>query len=135
MLRIVLGVIAGFLGWVVLWVGVEKVISAVSPNWFGAHQTAFQTAIENGGLFTPDSTALLIHIVMGLGVSIAAGYLASLIAGENNRAPFILGLLLLAMGIMKLVMSWKLVPLWYHIGFTVILLPMAIIGGKLRRGN
>lgn len=135
MLRIVLGVIAGFLGWVVLWVGVEKVISAVSPNWFGSHQTAFQTAIENGGLFTPDSTALLIHIVMGLGVSIAAGYLASLIAGENNRAPFILGLLLLAMGIMKLVMSWKLVPVWYHIGFTVILLPMAIIGGKLRRGN
>lgn len=135
MLRIVLGVIAGFLGWVVLWVGVEKVISAVSPNWFGAHQTAFQTAIENGGLFTPDSTALLIHIVMGLGVSIAAGYLASLIAGENNRTPFILGLLLLAMGIMKLVMSWTLVPMWYHIGFTVILLPMAIIGGKLKRGN
>jgi len=135
MLRIVLGVIAGFFGWIVLWVGVEKIISATSPNWFGAHQTAFQAAIENGGLFTPDPTALLIHFVMCLVVSIAAGYLASLIAGENKRSPFVLGLLLLAMGIMKLVMSWTLVPMWYHIGFTVILLPMAIIGGKFRRGN
>ena len=43
----------------------------------------------------------------------------------------IVGILLLAMGIMKAVMSWQYVPIWYHVIFTAILLPMAIVGGRL----
>jgi len=50
----------------------------------------------------------------------------------NTRAPLILGLLLLALGLLKAVMSWPYVPIWYHVIFTAILLPMAIIGGKLK---
>jgi hypothetical protein len=39
------------------------------------------------------------------------------------------------MGVMKAVMSWPYVPIWYQIIFTAILLPMAIIGGKLITTN
>jgi hypothetical protein len=60
-----------------------------------------------------------------------AGSLAALVAGENARAPLVLGFVLLALGILKAVMSWPYVPIWYHVIFTVILLPMAILGGKL----
>ncbi len=74
---------------------------------------------------------LLTHIVLGSLVSVMAGSLAALIAGENARAPLAVGCLLLAMGIAKAVMSWQYVPLWYHVIFTAILLPMAIVGGKL----
>ena len=59
------------------------------------------------------------------------GALAALVAGENSRAPLIAGCLLLAMGIAKAAMSWQYVPIWYHVIFTAILLPMAIVGGKL----
>lgn len=131
MRRIVLGVIAGFFAWVVAWVGSEKILSAIWPA-FGAHQAAFQAAIEHGGQFTADSTILLIHIVLGSIVSVISGFLAALIAGETKRAPLVLGFLLLAFGLLKVVMSWPYVPIWYHAVFTAILLPMTIVGGKLK---
>ena len=130
MLRIVLGVIAGFIGWLIVWVGVEKILSAIWPA-FGVHQKAFEEAIKNGGQFTADATMLITHIVVGSILAVMAGSVAALIAGENSRAPLIVGCLLLALGIMKAVMSWQYVPIWYHIIFTAILLPMAIVGGKL----
>jgi hypothetical protein len=132
MVRIVLGVIAGFFAWAIAWVGTEKILSAIWPEWFGAHQLAFQAAIEHGGLFTADSTILLIHIVLGSIVSVMSGFLAALIAGESKRAPLILGFLLVAVGLLKVVMSWPYVPIWYHVIFTAILLPMTILGGKLK---
>ena len=130
MLRIVLGVIAGFVSWLMVWVGSEKILSAIWPA-FGVHQRAFEEAIKNGGQFTADTTMLLTHIVLASTVSLLAGFLAALIAGENKRAPLVLGFLLLALGLLKAVMSWPYVPIWYHVIFTAILLPMAIIGGKL----
>jgi len=130
MLRIVLGVIAGFIAWLIVWVGVEKILSAIWPA-FGVHQRAFEEAIKNGGQFTSDTRALLTHIVLGSIVSVMAGSLAALIAGENTRAPIAVGCLLLAMGVLKAVMSWPYVPIWYHVIFTAILLPLAIVGGKL----
>ena len=130
MLRIILGVIAGFIAWLIVWVGVEKILSAIWPA-FGVHQRAFEEAIKNGGQFTSDTRALLTHIVLGSIVSVMAGSLAALIAGENTRAPIAVGCLLLAMGVLKAVMSWLYVPIWYHVIFTAILLPLAILGGKL----
>ena len=132
MVRIVLGVIAGFFTWATVWFGSEKILSAIWPEWFGAHQLAFQAAIEHGGPFTADSTILLMHIVLGSIVSVMSGFLAALIAGENKRAPLILGFLLLAVGLLKVVMSWPYVPIWYHVAFTAILLPMTIMGGRLK---
>jgi uncharacterized membrane protein (DUF485 family) len=115
-----------------VWVGSEKILSSIWPEWFGAHQTAFQAAIEHGSQFTADSTILLMHIVLGSIVSVMSGFLAALIAGENKRAPLVLGFLLLAVGLLKVVMSWPYVPIWYHVIFTAILLPMTIMGGRLR---
>ena len=130
MIRIVLGVIAGFIGWLLVWVVSEKIISVVWPA-FGAHQKAFEEAIKNGGPFAAETSALITHIVLGSIVSFAVGSLAALLAGENSRAPLFVGILLIAMGVLKAVMAWQYVPIWYHVIFTAILLPMAILGGKL----
>ena len=97
MLRIVLGVIGGFFAWMIVWVGSEKILSAIWPA-FGVHQAAFEDAIKNGGQFTAETTMLLTHIVMGSVVSVIAGALAALAAGENSRAPLFVGILLLAVG-------------------------------------
>ena len=131
MVRIVLGVVGGFFAWVIVWVASEQILSAILPEWFGAPQRAFQAAIENGGQFTADTTLLLTHIVLGSIVSVMSGFLAALIAGGNQRAPLVLGFLLLAFGVLKAVMSWPYVPIWYHVTFTALLLPMTIMGGKL----
>ena len=124
MIRIILGVIAGFFAWVVVWVGIEKILSALLPEWYGAPQLAFQNAIENGGQFTAETRLLLSHVVIASVVAVISGFLAAMVAGETKRAPLVLGFLLLAVGLLKVVMSWQYVRLWYHIAFTVILLPM-----------
>src|SRR5476649_481246 len=100
MVRIVLGVIACFFAWLVGWVGSEKILSAIWPE-FGAHQLAFEAAVKNGGQFPADTTMLLTHIVLGSIVSVMSGFLAALIAGENKCTPLILGFLLVAIGVLK----------------------------------
>ena len=131
MVRIVLGVIGGFFAWAIAWFGSEKTLSAVWPG-FGTHQRAFEEAVKNGGQFTADTNMLLTHIVLGSIVSVMSGFLAALIAGENKRAPLVLGFLLVAFGLLKVVMSWPYVPIWYHVIFTALLIPMTIMGGKLK---
>jgi len=132
MVRIVLGVIAGFFAWAIVWFGSEKILSAIWPEWYGAHQIAFTAAIKNGGPFSADTTILLMQIVCGSIVSVMSGFLAALIAGENKRAPLVLGFLLVAFGLLKVVLSWPYVPIWYHVIFTALLIPMTIMGGKLK---
>src|SRR4030095_9876301 len=132
MVRIVLGAIAGFFAWSIVWVGSEKILSAIWPEWYGAHQLAFEAAIQNGGQFTPDTKILLMNIVRGAIVSAMAGFLAALISGENKRSPLLLGFLLLAFDLLIVVLSWRHVPLWYGVIFTALLIPMTIIGGKLK---
>jgi uncharacterized membrane protein YeaQ/YmgE (transglycosylase-associated protein family) len=132
MVRIVLGVIAGFFARELVWFGIEQMLSALWPEWYGAPQRAFQEAIEKGGQFTAATRLLLMHIVIGSIVSVLAGWLAALSARENKRAPLVLGLLLLAFGLLKAALSWPYVPLWYHVLFTALLLPMTMLGGKLK---
>lgn len=133
MIRIVLAVIAGFLAWSILWVGGEQVLSAVFPDWFGAHQIAFEKATFNKEPFSADTTILLFNVFRGAVVSIISGYLAALIAGENKRSTLTLGIFLLAFGLFIVSMTWSIIPLWYHIIFSAMLIPMTILGGKLKR--
>jgi len=134
MIRIILGVVVGFVAWLIAWVGVEKILSALWPA-FGTHKAPFQTAITDGGEFTADSTMLLTHILMGSIVSVMAGAVAPVISGGNSRAPMFVGIMLLGLGLLKAVMSWPYVPVWYHVAFTAILLPMALLGGRLVSSN
>ncbi len=135
MMRIFSSVIAGFFAWLIVFVGSEMVLSAIWPEWYGAHQRAFTAAIKNGGPFAADTTILLIQFVCAIVASVVAGFLAALIAREDKRAPLMVGLLLLGVGLMKAVMSWPYVPIWYHVVFTVLLIPMAILGGKLKTAS
>ena len=132
MVRIVLGVIAGFFAWSIVWVGSEKVLSAVWPEWYGAYQLAFEAAVANGGQFSADMTILLMNIVRGSIISVMSGFLAGLIAGENKRSPLILGFLLVVFGLLVVVLSWPYVPIWYHVIFTALLIPMTVMGSKLK---
>lgn len=130
--RIVPGVIGGFFAWAIVWFASEWILTALLHEFYGVHQLAFQAAIEDGVPFTADTTLLLIHIIIGSLVSLLSGFLAARIAGESKRAPLVLGVLLLAFGLLKASMSWPYAPIWYHVIFTAMLVPMTILGGRLR---
>ncbi len=133
MIRLVFGVIFGFFGWMGLWFGGEIALSVISPDWFGVQHNAFQAAIESGGQYNPHTSFLLAQVFCAASVSLISGFLAALVSGENKSAPLVLGLILLAIGFAKAAMSWELVPIWYHASFSIILISMTIVGGKLKR--
>ena len=131
--RIILGAVVGFLMWSLIWVGSEKAMSAIWPDWYGVHQTAFEKAVTEGGDFTPDTTILVMNVFRGSLIAILCGWLAAVIARENRRSPLTLGILLAAFCVLIMSMSMSYIPLWYPIIFTLVLIPMAMLGGRLKK--
>lgn len=132
MLRIILGVIVGFITWSVIWVGSDQVFMQIWPDWYGAHQLAFQKAMFNKEAFEPDRTILVMHLFRSVIVSIMSGFIAAVVSGERNKAPLALSMLLLLVGIMVQAAAWSYIPAWYHFTFLVLLVPMTVLGGKMR---
>ena len=133
MLRIILGIVVGFIAWTVLWLGSDQLLISFSPQWYGVHQHTFEAAMYTGSPFTPDTTILLMHIIRSVIISIMAGFLAAVVANENRKAPFALGILLLIVGILIEVMAWNYLPMWYHLIFLALLIPMTVLGGKMKQ--
>jgi hypothetical protein len=133
MLRIILGVVVGFIAWSIVWVGSDQALISFSPAWYGAHQLGFQTAMFNQQPFTADTTILLMHIFRSVIISIMAGFIAAVVAGENRKSPLALGVVLLLFGIAVQAMAWSYLPIWYHLIFLLLLIPMTILGGKMKQ--
>jgi hypothetical protein len=132
MLRIILAIIIGFIVWSILWVGSDAVFSAISPDW-GKTSADFRAAAENKTPFTLESSVLIILLIKSFIVSIISGFATALIARENSKSTFGLGVLLLIFGIFIQLAYWNYMPLWYHIPFLLMLIPMTILGGKLKK--
>lgn len=132
MVRIILAAVAGFIAWSIMWIGSDQVLMTAMPDWYGAHQLAFEKATINNDPFTAETTILVMHLVRSILITIMSGFLAAVIAGENRRSPLILGVLLLLFGIAIQGMYWNYLPVWYHLIFLALLIPMAIVGGKLK---
>lgn len=133
MMRIILGAIAGFIVWSILWVGSDAVLSALSPGWYGKHHAQLETAVNNQTASMSDSTILMIGLLRSLVFSIIAGFTAAAIAKENSKSPLATGILLLLFGIFIQSIFWNYAPLWYHVSFLALLVPVTILGGKLKK--
>ncbi len=122
MLRLIASVVAGFVLWSILWLGFNQVLihMGVVP------------AQPVGAI---DATGVLITLLLGSVIfSIVAGYVAAMIARTSRQtAVLVLGVLLLLVGAFVQWQYRDLMPYWYHIAFLVLLLPMCLIGGRLRR--
>lgn len=130
--RIILGAIAGFIVWTVFLLGSDAIWIAFSPDWYGKHQIDLQNAVTNKTPFMADSTVLIIAIFRSALFSVITGFIAAWIARENFKSSLLLGIFLLAFGSFIHSMILNNVPLWYHFGILLPLIPLAILGGKLK---
>lgn len=132
MLRIILGVIAGFIVWSIVWIGMDALLSAISPDWFGRIFNEFQNAVNRNEPFTPPVAVSVYLIFQGVLCSLIAGFTAAAIAKENRKSTLALGVLLLIAGIFVEAANWNYFPIWYHILFLLLLIPATVLGGKLK---
>jgi hypothetical protein len=133
-MRIVLGVVAGFIAWSIVWVGSESVFGSLWTD-YAAHTVEAERALINGESLDTSSTILFVNLFRSFITSIIGGYMAALVAGEYRRVTMILGIILVAVGVGVQYMYWNLAPAWYHVSFVLLLYPMTVLGGRLRRSN
>jgi hypothetical protein len=119
------GFIVGFIVWTVLWLGSDALMNMIP--------TFNNLSVDiDGSISNIPTNYLIIKLVLSVIFSIIAGLIAAAISKETTKAPLILGVALLIVGIFFQLSSWDLLPLWYHMIFLILLLPMAMFGGKLR---
>lgn len=122
MLKNIFAVIGGFILWSAFWVVSDLTLLVLSPNWYGENLKSFSTSV------------LLISLARSIFISIISGYVAALIARKyQTQTAFALGVLLFAFGVFVQAQFWNQIPLWYHLTFLALLIPMTLLGAKLRR--
>lgn len=131
--RIILGAVVGFIVWTILLMSTDAIWLAVSPDWFGKHQAEFQAAVNNKTPFIASSTILAVTVVRSAIFTVITGFIAAWIAKENLKSPFLLGIFLFLFGGAVSLVAWNYLPFWYHFGILLPLIPLAILGGKLRK--
>ncbi len=133
MLRIILGAIVGFIVWTILLFTTDKILELASPDWYGRISAELLAAIENKTPYTMDTAIMILTGTRSAILTIISGFVAALISKENFKSPFLLGILLLAFGLFVHSIFWNYVPLWYDLLILLPLIPLAILGGKLRK--
>jgi ammonia channel protein AmtB len=132
MLRIILGIVAGFIVWSLLWVGLDALLATISPGWFGNHFNEFQNAVNRNEPFMSPASVSAYLIFQSVLCSLAAGFTAAAIAKESRKTTLVLGILLLLTGIFVEAAHWNYFPIWYHVSFLLLLIPVTVLGGRLR---
>lgn len=124
MVRSVMSVIAGFLLWTVLWLGSNSLITVITPSSFK----------EDGST----DSVLILGVILALSVifSVLSGYVTAWIKRVRSNVPvWILGIILLAVGLLVQIQFWSLFPLWYSICFLLFLIPATLMGASFRRAE
>jgi hypothetical protein len=132
MLRVILGVIVGFIVWSVIWIGTDAVLTVISPNWYAKNIIDLNTAAASGQPYKSETLMTMMALSLSVICSFVSGFTAALIARENVKSTLILGILLLIVGVSVSVSFWNYFPLWYHFLFLFLLIPVTILGGRLK---
>lgn len=116
-MKATLGIIIGYVVWTIVWLAGNAGLSGAGliPRASGVRVEGWVSL-----------TALLVLSVVA---SLGGGYMARTIA-KTGLAPVILGVLLLLTGIAVQWGSRDLMPVWYHVVFLVLLMPLTLLGAR-----
>ena len=118
--RAILGVIAGYAVWTVIWLAGNNLIFA------GAAETVA------GGRMLESPGSLLGILVLSVVCSLAAGAVTAAIAKPKaGVSVLVMAVLLLITGIAVQASVWSLMPVWYHLAFLVLIVPVCLVGARL----
>ena len=120
MLRNAAGIVAGLVAWVLI----VTVLNFGLRLWLPGYVEA-----EPGMGFT--LSMKIARLTIGVLTSVAAGALVHVIAPASRWAPWIVGLVLLALFVPEHFYLWDKFPIWYHLTFLVTLAPLVVLGARL----
>ena len=121
-MRSIAALVSGYVLWTVLWLGGNASLRAA-------------------GLLPGDPTQpvlapmpLFILIILSLACSLLGGYVAGAVSRSSSiRIVALLGVLLFATGCFVQSTVWHLMPLWYHLIFLGMVIPVTLVGGVVTK--
>lgn len=122
MRRTLAAIIAGLVAWAVI---------VTLIDWSLRLGLAGYRQAEPTMLFT--LAMKIARLVMAAVTSLAAGAIVRAIAPASRLAPWIVGLVILALFLPAHIHLWHRFPIWYHLSFLVPLAPLVALGGWLAR--
>ena len=124
MMRGIAGVAAGLVAWIAVATVGNMALRAAMPDYASAEPAMSFTL-----------SMMFARLLLGAASSIVGGAATAWIARGDRRAPWILGVVLVAVFIPVHVGLWNKFPLWYHATFLVSLLPLTLLGASLFARN
>jgi hypothetical protein len=121
--RTIGAVVVGVVLWGVLWNGGNAALGAAGIIAVGEPVS---------------SVPVLLGLIVYSGLlSVLAGFVAATIKGGPDAMTAVRALAgtNLLIGIVVEVMYWSLMPAWYHIVFLALVVPMTMIGGRMKDGG
>lgn len=123
MLRAVMGVIAGYVTWSVVWFVGNRLLFAEAAEVVGAGERYTRTG------------PLLGVLALSVVCSLAAGAVAAKISQSKGWGTVaVMAVLLLITGIVVQASVWSLMPVWYHVLFLALIIPICQVGSWLATG-
>jgi len=124
MWRTIASIVAGLVAWAVVVTLLNFGLRAAIPGYHAAEATLQFTAAMKAG-----------RLIEAALTSLAAGAVVSLVDPSKKWAPWLVGLIVLAMFLPVHVKLWDRFPVWYHLTFLVPLVPLVVLGAVLARGR
>jgi hypothetical protein len=119
--RSIVAVGAGFFAIQMLSLGGDSVFRAVAPAGFDAQGHAIE------------SSTFLISLIYVAVFECLGGYITARLALVKPLPHTLwLGILILALNLIYGVLTWGEAPEWYQIASVLIIVPMTLLGGKIR---
>lgn len=122
MRRTIVSIIAGLIAWTVIVTVLNWGLRLGLPGYRQAEPTLVFTL-----------TMKISRLVMAAVTSIATGTVIRAIAPSSRLAPWIVGLIILAMFLPAHIHLWHRFPIWYHLSFLLPLAPLLALGAWLVR--
>jgi len=120
MWRTLLSIVAGLVAWGVVVTLLNFGLRASLPGYHAAEATLQFTLAMKIGRLTEAALS-----------SLAAGAIMGSVVPWNRWAPWLAGLIVLAMFLPVHVHLWDVFPVWYHLAFLVPLAPLFALGAVL----
>jgi hypothetical protein len=124
MKRTVLACLAGLLTWLVVVSLINRLLRLTLPDYHAAEQTLQFTLGMKWA-----------RLVMAMVTSLAAGAVTRWVAPLSRWAPWVVGMVVLAMFLPLHIAIWSKFPAWYHLTFLLTIVPAVLVGARLTPGR
>jgi hypothetical protein len=120
MIRAILGVLAGYVVWTAIWLLGNALLFAEELKQVAA------------GIPLTDTTVLAKILGLSAVCSLAAGVMTAAIVKRESKTAMVLVMaaLLLGTGVAVQAGQWNLMPVWFHLTFLGLLVPVAYLGSR-----